>query len=237
MKLNNKRLLLLPLPISDDHLDLPESTLSAIRSCDVFICERVRTFRRLVKQFDHPTTIDDMTLIEMDKHDADTNPKVLQDLFSKHDMIGVVSEAGCPGVADPGYRYVRWAHEHDVIVQSFIGPSSILLALMSSGFSGQKFTFHGYLDAKRPLLTKDLYRLEKECHKSKASQIFIEAPYRNMQVMETALTVLSPKTLLHVSCDLRTSTEYSCTKSIAEWKKVPLPQLHKRPAIFIIGVN
>lgn len=225
---------MLPVPINEENLDLPESTLEGFRICAAFICERVRTFRRLVKYLDHPMAIDDMTLVEMDKHKGHFNPELIEALFRDHNIVGVVSEAGCPGIADPGYRYVEWAHKNDVKVRSFVGPNSILLALMSSGFSGQKFSFHGYLDQNKNQLSKDLSRLEKESQRTKTCQIFMETPYRNRQVLEVALAVLSDDTRLHIAADIRSGTEYCRTQSVSEWKRTKAPDLHKRPAIFIL---
>lgn len=225
---------MLPLPISEDVSDLPDATLKAFRRSAVFICERVRTFRRWVKHIEHPLAIDDMVLIEMNKHNPGEQLSMLGGLFRSHDIIGIVSEAGCPGIADPGYRFALWAHENDLVVRSFTGPSSISLALMNSGFSGQHFTFHGYLSAKKPMLAKELKQLESRSLSQKSAQIFIEAPYRNQQVMEQAILHLQPQTMFHVSVDLRTEQEWSCTRTIANWKKSKWPDLHKRPAVFIL---
>lgn len=234
MPRSDKSLYLLPLPISDNNGDLPKDTLEAFRACTAFVCERVRTFRRWVKHLDHPLAIDDMTLVEMEKHDPGANVPQLDQLMRKHDRIGIVSEAGCPGIADPGFRYAAWAHRHNIRVRAFTGPNSLMLALMNSGFSGQNFAFHGYLSARKGELATDLERLEKDSRHHGRAQIFIEAPYRNRQVVEVALSTLSPDTLLHISVDLHADTEWCLTKTVGEWKKMKLPDLHKRPAVFVV---
>lgn len=231
----HQTLYLLPLPISEHADDLPPATLKAFQQCTAFVCERVRTFRRWVKYLNHPLAIDDMTLIEMEKHDPIAGMAEMDQLKKDHQYIGIVSEAGCPGIADPGYRYATWAHGHDMTVRSFSGPNSLLLALMNSGFSGQNFAFHGYLSAKKNLLAKDLQQLERESTQMERAQIFIEAPYRNRQILEVAFATLSPSTRFHISVDLRTEQEWSRTLSIADWKKSSLPDLHKRPAVFILN--
>jgi 16S rRNA (cytidine1402-2'-O)-methyltransferase len=222
------------MPISEEGLNLPEETLSGYRECNAFICEKVRTFRRLVKHLDHPRIIDDMDLEEMDKYQPGDSIPVLSSLFKKHDVVGVVSEAGCPAVADPGYRYVEWCHGNNVVVKPFTGPNSLMLALMASGFYGQSFAFNGYLSSKKPNLAQDLKKLEAMSKSNRRAEIFIEAPYRNNQIMEVALKSLQPTTMLHVSVDLHSKTEYTMTKSIDDWGKAQLQNLHKRLAVFII---
>src|SRR5690606_32711117 len=133
--------------------------------------------------------------------------------------VGIMTEAGCPGVADPGSDLVRFAHEHAVRVVPVAGPSSIIMALMASGLGGQKFTFHGYLAPKRDILARDLRKLEQQSWKDGATQVFIETPYRNMQVMEAAMTVLNEMTTFCIAADLTAETEWIRTMTIAGWKK------------------
>ena len=130
---------------------------------------------------------------------------------------------------------VEWAHRRNYEVVPLVGPSSILLALMGSGFNGQSFQFHGYLSAKRGEIGKDLKRLEDIARRTKQTQIFIETPYRNKALIETALATLQPNTKMCIAADLTTPPQYLVTKTIAEWKKTQIPDLHKRPAIFLLG--
>ena len=146
-----------------------------------------------------------------------------------------MSEAGCPGVADPGAKVVAWAHGLGIEVVPLVGPSSILLALMASGMNGQSFAFQGYLSAKREELSKDLKRMEELAKRLKQTQIFIETPYRNKQFVEVALTVLQPQTQFCIATDLTTPPQYIAAKTIAEWRKTEIPDLHKRATIFLIG--
>ena len=146
-----------------------------------------------------------------------------------------MSEAGCPGVADPGALVVEWAHKNGFVVAPLVGPSSILLALMGSGFNGQSFQFHGYLSAKKGEIGRDLKRLEDIARNKKQAQIFIETPYRNMALIESAFANLQSATRFCIAADLTTPPQYIVTKTIAEWKKTELPDLHKKPAIFLLG--
>jgi len=148
--------------------------------------------------------------------------------------VGVLSEAGCPGVADPGARAVAWAHRHGVQVVPLVGPSSILLALMASGLNGQSFCFHGYLPRQKTDLAPRLRKLEQQSATQNQTQIFIETPYRNEALLETLLSALHPATQLCISADLTLPTEYIRTKSIGEWKGERPPSLHKRPAVYLV---
>ena len=150
-----------------------------------------------------------------------------------HD-IGLVSEAGCPGVADPGSEIVRMAYAKGIEVVPMVGPSSILLALMASGMNGQQFCFQGYLSPKKPQLQSELKRLEQTAKRHQQTQIFIETPYRNQALVEMALKTLSPNTQFCIACDLTSEQEYVQTKRVAEWRKSTLPDLHKRPTIFLL---
>ncbi|RMF00704.1 MAG: SAM-dependent methyltransferase, partial [Bacteroidetes bacterium] len=149
--------------------------------------------------------------------------------------IGLLSEAGVPAVADPGSKIVRMAHQRGIEVVPLVGPSSILLALMACGMSGQRFTFHGYLSAQRAQLAKDLRRLEQQALRQQATQLFIETPYRNRAVLETAIQQLSPQTYFTVAVDLTLPSQEIIAHTIAHWQQLALPDLHKRPAVFVLG--
>jgi 16S rRNA (cytidine1402-2'-O)-methyltransferase len=145
-----------------------------------------------------------------------------------------VSEAGCPAVADPGALLVRRAHERGVKVVPFVGPSSILLALMASGLNGQSFAFHGYLPVDANERAKRLRDLEQQSRKGKQTQIFIETPYRNRALLDTLIATCAPSTLVCVAVDLTLQSETIVSRTVADWKKKPGLDLHKRPAIFLI---
>ena len=149
--------------------------------------------------------------------------------------IGVISEAGCPGVADPGAEVVAWAHLHGIKVVPFVGPSSILLALMASGFNGQNFVFNGYLSNKKPELITQLKALEQKVQKTGQTQIFMETPYRNAFIIETCLDTLNDQTRLCIACDINAPDEYIRQMRVVEWKKAIKGEYHKRPCIYLIG--
>ncbi|MCQ2192639.1 MAG: SAM-dependent methyltransferase [Paludibacteraceae bacterium] len=199
-----------------------------------FIVEDVRTIRRFLKKVDKEIDIDSLTFDVLNKH---TDPKevagFLKPLENGEDM-GVISEAGCPAIADPGADVVRIAQKKGIRVVPMVGPSSILLGLMASGFNGQSFAFVGYLPIEDAERQKAIKHLEKRAHSESQSQIFIETPYRNMKMLEQLTNTCQGSTLLCVACDVTLETEYIKTKTIAEWKKGPLPDLNKRPCIFIL---
>lgn len=234
---NYGQLILIPTPIGDNGLStmLPE-TINVIHRLRTFIVENARTARRFISRTRPPYKISDLDIRQLDKHQQVTPGNMLEPIFSGHD-IGLMSEAGCPAIADPGSRLVSFAHKHDIRVRPLVGPSSILLALMASGLNGQQFAFHGYLPAKKYLLDKKLPRLESASHKSGATQVFIEAPYRNKQILESALNTLNDSTSLCVACNLTTESEYIRTRTIVEWRNEGVPDLHKQPAVFLLSAE
>lgn len=229
-------LYLIPCPIVEHKNDsIPEETKETAYGITHFIVERERTARRWLRSIDHPTAIDDMTLLEMDKND---NHQDLTSLLSKLKSgvdIGVISEAGCPCIADPGHRAVSYAHKHGYAVSPLVGPNSILMALMASGFSGQSFTFHGYLPSKKPELAKKLKSIESDLQRTGYTQLFMEAPYRNGFMIESVAQTLSGNLKLCVACDINDKTQEIKTLSLQVWKKQDLKKYHKRPAIFVLG--
>ena len=148
---------------------------------------------------------------------------------------GVISEAGVPAVADPGQAVVELCHKHNIRVVPLVGPSSILMAVMASGLSGQSFAFNGYLPIKEPERSKTIKRLESRARTEHQSQLFIEAPYRNVKLLEQMLKSLNPDTRLCVACDITSKSEYIRTQTVAQWCKSTMPDIQKRPTIFIIG--
>lgn len=226
---------MLPCPIAEDKIGtIPSDTISIIHSLDHFIVERAKTARRFLKLASHPTTMQEIEIMELDKNDASRDLHEFLSPLKKGISIGLISEAGCPGIADPGALAVKWCHEHNIQVVPMVGPSSILLALMASGFSGQQFTFHGYLPVKKPELISRLKQLESIVRKTGGSQIFMETPYRNHGLLETLLKTLSPQSKLCVAVDINNEKEWIITKTVQQWKSHKF-EIHKRPAIFIIG--
>ena len=226
-------LYLMPVPLATEGLDaLSPRVITVIHQTRHFIVENARTARRFIKSTTPPYRIEELEVVELDKHARDL-PMDLLDPLLQGKPVGVMSEAGCPGIADPGSLIVRAAHAQGIRVVPLVGPSSILLALMASGLDGQKFQFHGYLSPKKEQLLADLRRLEESAAKQ-GTQIFIETPYRNQQVFQAALQVLHPKTMLCVAIDLTAPNEWIRTHSISEWQKISAPDFHKRPAVFCI---
>jgi len=235
-QLKMPKLYLLPCPLGDDSLHtLPEMVGTHIRELEVFIVERAKTARHFIKAMQPRLPISELTIFELDKHNPQAAHQAFQAALKTGKDIGVLSEAGCPGVADPGALIVKYAHQKGIQVIPLVGPSSILLALMASGMNGQNFAFRGYLPAKKPELAKALKQLESTAKKQNQTQLFIEAPYRNRGVVEAAFQQLNNNTFFCIAADLTLPTEYIKTKMIKEWKATELPDLHKRPAIFLIG--
>lgn len=228
------RLYLIPTPIAEDSLHtIPPYVIERLHTLKYFVAERAKTARRFIKSTQPLHPLAELTFYELNKFtDANERVHFLDAALAGQDM-GLLSEAGCPGVADPGARIVAQAHQLGIRVVPLVGPSSILLALMGSGMNGQSFTFHGYLSVKTPDLLKDLKRLEQAA-RSGQTQLFIEAPYRNRNVVEQALKTLQPQTLLGIAVDINSNDEYIRSLPIAQWRKEKLPELHKRPAIFML---
>ncbi len=231
------KLYMIPCPIAEGNVSsIPNETNQILHGLTHFIVERARTARRYIKSTAHPIPINELVIFELDKEQPDqTELYDFLKVLSQGKSIGLISEAGCPGIADPGALVVAWAHRHSIQTVPLVGPSSIFLAIMASGMNGQGFTFHGYLPAKTSEMTKALKKLEKLLRSTKQTQIFMEAPYRNMNIVEHALKQLNKDTLLCIACDINTKEEYIVTKSIKDWSKTKIPNLHKRPTIFLIG--
>jgi 16S rRNA (cytidine1402-2'-O)-methyltransferase len=228
-------LYLLPSPLGEDALySIPSYLSRSVEPLEHFIVERARTARRFIRALCPAKDLSRLSMVELNEH---TPPEALPDMLAPalkgHD-IGLLSEAGCPAIADPGAEIVALAHRHDIEVKPLVGPSALLLALMASGMNGQSFCFNGYLPAKRPQLERELTRLEQRSTAARQTQIFIEAPYRNHLLMQTALKVLRPQTLLCVAVDLTLPAQWIKTRTAAQWRRFPPPDLHKRPAVFLM---
>ncbi len=223
---------LIPSLLQEEGLDvIPPYIIHAIKACNVFFVENERTTRRYFKKLWKEMAIDDYEWYNV----SDTSS--VSDTFKKklkeNKTIGIISEAGCPGVADPGQALVDLAHRMNAEVKPLVGPNSILLALMASGMNGQQFQFHGYLPIDNPQRIKAIKELEAGSARKKCTQIFIETPYRNNQLIESLLKNCNPATKLCIAVDLTGKKEWIKTKTIAGWQKEK-PDIHKRPAIFLL---
>lgn len=210
---------------------IPDYITDAVKNCQVFFVENERSARRFLKKLWREMVIDNYEWYVSDGTKS-TEAHFINKIREAK-TIGIISEAGCPGVADPGQELVLIAQKMNVVVKPLVGPSSILLALMASGMNGQHFQFVGYLPIKDPERTRAIKELEAESLKKNTSQIFIETPYRNNQMIEALLKNCNPATRLCIATGLTGEKEWIKTKSIEEWKKEK-PDIHKRPAIFII---
>ncbi len=231
------KLFLVPNVLSEGNWEhvLPASVFPILSNTRFFIVENVRTARRFLKLVNKEINIDELTFFELNKHtQASQLPDYLAPINNGFD-IAVISEAGCPGVADPGADIVRLAHKKNITVVPVVGPSSILLALMASGLNGQNFTFHGYLPVKPNERSHVITSLEKQAKSNQQTQIFIETPYRNNQMIADLVKSCSPSTLLCIAANITGENEFIATKTIQQWKK-GMPDLHKIPAIFLIGI-
>jgi len=228
-------LYLFPVHLSDSPLEnvLPEYNRQLLLPIRQFIVEDVRTARRFLKASDKGFDIDACTFHTLNKHTtAEQIAGYLNALKAGQDM-GLLSEAGCPAIADPGADIVRIAQENGYKVVPLVGPSSILLALMGSGFNGQRFAFEGYLPVEKEDRLKAIRRLETRSYNEDMTQIFIETPYRNEKMLEDLMTNLRPQTRICVAFDLTGPEESILTKTAASWKKSPV-ELTKKPCIFLI---
>ena len=224
---------LIPTVLHEGVVDpLPAYLLPVIKQCSIFFVENERTARRYLKLLWKEMVIDDYEWQNM-KEVNESTTQHFKKAVKENKTIGIISEAGCPGVADPGQQLVNMAQEMNVTVKPLVGPSSILLALMASGMNGQQFQFVGYLPIDSAERTKAIKSLESESRQKNCTQIFIETPYRNNQLLETVLKTCQPQTKICIAVDLTADTEMIKTKTVKEWKTA-IPQLHKRPAIFLI---
>ncbi len=230
----NAEVYLIPIPISEDGFHtIPGDVPVIINRCDVFFAEDLRTARRAFRKMDPQFNIDSKTWFEI-KQEETVYEAEFKSAMADKKIIGIVSESGCPGIADPGQKLVAWAHEVGTIVKPVSGPSSLLLALMGSGLNGQQFAFNGYLPIAAADRAKKIRELEKKVITENCSQLFIETPYRNQQLFDSLLETLQPSIKLCVAFNLTSASEWVKTMTIGGWKKKPA-SLPKAPAIFIIG--
>lgn len=212
---------------------LPISVKKIIEKVDDYIVENEKTARRFIKKISSNKPQSALNIHILNKYTQEGELPSFLKACSEGRPVGLLSEAGCPGIADPGADIVKIAHEKDIRVIPLVGPSSILLALMSSGMNGQSFTFNGYLPIDKSERRSTLKKLERLSFDKNQSQIFIETPYRNNKMLEELCSSLGGNTRVCVACDITLPSEYIKTKTITEWKRETV-DLHKRPAIFII---
>ena len=231
------KLYLIPTPIGDRPVwdVLPASNRTVIDSIDYFIVEDIRSARRFLSKAGISRPIDSLRFAELNEHTAPAEVSALFAPLLTGTDAGVLSEAGLPGVADPGADAVALAHIHGIEVVPVVGPSSILLALMASGLNGQSFAFNGYLPIRQPDRNKAIRHFEARAQSEHQSQIFIEAPYRNLKLYEDFCTACRPQTRLTIAADLLQPDQLIRTRTIGQWRKEQKPDIQKRPAIFILG--
>ena len=227
-------LFLIPTTLGDTAISkvLPDYNKTVILSIKYFVVENIRTARRFLKLTEPSIDIDALTFFTLNEHTSKETSladflKPVEEGYS----VGILSEAGCPAIADPGAELVALAHQKNIRVIPLIGPSSILLALMASGFNGQRFAFHGYLPIENEQRIKALKKLEQTIYSDNQTQLFIETPYRNNKMLDDILKTCKPATKLCIAADITLGSEYIKTRSIDEWKKQK-PDLSKRPCIF-----
>ncbi len=228
-------LYLIPSPIGQEGPEeiYPASLQQVIGGIRHFIVEKERTARRLLSKAKHPLPIEHIHFTELDKHaTGPPSADCLRPAMQGQDM-GLLSEAGCPGVADPGQAIVGLAHQLGIRVIPLAGPSSILLALMASGFNGQRFTFHGYLPIERSARTNMIREMERQARRNDQTQVFMETPYRNDPLLKDVLSACQPDSRLCIACDLGSPTEFIRSMRISAWKDHN-PKLHKRPCVFLL---
>lgn len=206
-----------------------------ILKTDYFFVENEKTARKIIKFFAPEKKQSDLKLFLLDKYSESADLKDAQKLMKSGQDFGLLSEAGLPCIADPGNLMVKWSHENNIKVIPINGPSSIILALISSGFNGQEFTFNGYLPIDREQKKKQIQFLENQVQKTGYSQIFMETPYRNNQLLEDLIKFLNPNTKLCIAANINHPTEeFIKTLKISDWKNKK-PELHKIPAVFVLG--
>lgn len=227
-------LYLIPTPLSDDQgKSISPEVMEVVTSLDNFLVENVRTARRFISSLNTGKVIENISFNLLDKKTPpNTIPALMKPVINGMD-IGVMSEAGCPGIADPGNLAVQFAHQNDIRVVPLTGPSSIFMSLMASGFNGQSFVFHGYLPIDKNERVQSIKKIEKNALQLHQTQIFMETPYRNNQLVADLIKSCSPSTKLCIARDITGSQEMIRTKRVHEWKK-SIPDLHKIPVIFLI---
>lgn len=230
------RLFLLPSPIVEGDLTgIPQHEIQVLHGLRYYIVERERTARRFIAATKPPVAIDELHLYEMPVQPETMHQAELQlkPLLEGHDL-GILSEAGLPAVADPGNVYVAAAHQLGIEVIPLPGPSSMMMALMASGLQGQRFAFHGYLSPRKDELIRQLKDLEHRADRDDATQLFMETPYRNHQIIEAVEKAFNPERMFCIAAGIGGENAFIRTRSVKEWKKSGWPEIHKVPAVFLL---
>ena len=232
------RLILFPVPIGADDIEvsLPSHNLKLLCGCHVFIVEELRSARRFLKHAGYPHAIDDTCFFLLNEHTSPAEITHYLDAAERGEDVGLLSEAGLPCVADPGAMVTSMAQRRGIEVVPLVGPSSLMLALMASGLNGQQFAFHGYLPVERQQRIAAIRQLETVAIRTGQTQIFIEAPYRNNQILQSLVETCHPNTMVCVACDITLPTQQIRTLSVAQWRNERENyNLHKRNTVFLVG--
>lgn len=227
---------MIPVTLGDDNITqvLPAEVIRLAQRLDTFVVENEKTARHFLSTIKTSKPVRELELLVLNEHTVDKDlPDLLKPLLAGKD-VGLMSEAGCPGIADPGAKLAELAHRKGIKVVPLVGPSSILLSLMASGFNGQRFTFLGYIPTDKAARIQRLKELEKQSAKHHETQIFIETPYRNQHLLEDMLQHLNANTKVCVACNISLDSELIVSKTVAEWRKATLPDLHKKPTVFLL---
>lgn len=227
------KLFLIPCLLAEDGIDhIPPVVIKTITDLDCFVVEGLRTTRRFIRKIIQDYNIDGATFVEMDKHDMQVTSTEVALLLKGAKNIGLLSEAGCPCLADPGNKIVDQARAAGYTISPLTGPTSIVSALIASGYNGQQFTFHGYLPFKEPALSKRLLQLHQTVIKTGYTQIWIETPYRNDKMIEALVKTLPASTSLSIAINLNSQEEEILKRNLSQWKGC---KIGKRPAVFLMG--
>lgn len=231
-------LYLIPVTLGETEINqvLPSYNHDIIVNIKHFIVENIRSARRFLKKVEKSIDIDELTFYELNRHtDRKIIGEYLEPILKDKVSVGIISEAGCPAIADPGADVVAIAQSKKIRVVPLVGPSSIIMSIMASGFNGQNFAFNGYLPVEVPQRIKALKKLENKVWNENQTQIFIETPYRNSKIIETILSSLKPDTKLCIAAGITCKEEYIKTRTVAQWKKETVPDFSKIPCIFVMG--
>lgn len=229
-------LYMVPVTLGDDNLSyvIPADVMHLVQGLEYFVVENEKSARRFLSSVKTNKPVRELNFQLLNEHTADKDlPALISPLLAGHN-IGMLSEAGCPGIADPGATLAGLAHKKGIRVSPLVGPSSILLGLMASGFNGQQFTFLGYLPSDKSARIAKLKEIEKQSLRLNETQIFIETPYRNQHMLEDILANCNANSKLCIARNVSLETELVVSKTVAEWKKSELPDLHKQPTVFLL---
>jgi 16S rRNA (cytidine1402-2'-O)-methyltransferase len=227
---------MVPVTLGDDNLSfvIPSDVIQLVKGLEYFVVENEKSARRFLGTVKSNKPVRELNFQLLNEHTAEKDlPELIAPLLAGHN-VGMLSEAGCPGIADPGATLAALAHRKGIKVSPLVGPSSILLSLMASGFNGQQFTFLGYLPSDKAARVTKLKEIEKQSERLNETQIFIETPYRNQHMLEDILASCNANTKLCIARNVSLEVELVVSKTIAEWKKNALPDLYKQPTVFLL---